>query len=59
MVEFRKVNACKDCVWHIILDAELYTTYPRERVFVLMTHQVQCNMPTFEAVIRKNMYLFF
>jgi len=23
-----------------------------------MTHQVQCNIPTFEAVLRKNMHLF-
>jgi len=27
-------HACRDCVWHIILDAELYTTYPGERVLV-------------------------
>ena len=26
--------ACRDCVWHIILDAELYTTCPGERVLV-------------------------
>ena len=25
-------HACRDCVWHIILDAELYTTCPGERV---------------------------
>jgi len=36
------------------LDAELYTTCPGERVLVVMTHQVQCNIPTFEAVSRKN-----
>jgi len=58
MVKYRKVNACKDCVWPIILDAELYTTCPGERVLVVMTHQVQCSIPTFEAVIRKSMYLF-
>jgi len=23
-----------------------------------MTHQVQCNIPTLEAVLRKNMHLF-
>jgi len=23
-------HACRDCVWHIILDAELYTTCPGE-----------------------------
>jgi len=51
-------HACKDCVWPIILDAELYTTCPGERVLVVMTHQVQCNIPTFEAVLRKNMHLF-
>jgi len=50
-------HACRDCVWNIILDAGLYTTYPGERVLVVMTHQVQCNIPTFEAVIGKNMHL--
>jgi len=51
-------RACRDCVWPIILDAELYTTCPGERVLVVMTHQVQCNIPTFEALLRKNRYLF-
>jgi len=51
-------HAYKDCVRPIILDAELYTTCLGERVLVLMTHQVQCDIPTFEAVIRKNMHLF-
>jgi len=27
-------HASRDCVWHIILDAELYTTCPGERVLV-------------------------
>jgi len=27
-------HACGDCVWHIILDAELHATYPGERVLV-------------------------
>jgi len=27
-------HACRDCGWHIILVAELYTTCPGERVFV-------------------------
>jgi len=35
-------HACKDCVWPIILDAELDKTCPGERVLVFMTHQVQC-----------------
>jgi len=56
--EIQKVIACKDCVWPIILDAELYTTCPGERVLAVMTHQVQCNIPTFKAVLRKNMHLF-
>ena len=43
-------DACKNCVSPIILDAELYTTCPGERVLVVMTHQVQCNIPTFEAL---------
>ena len=53
-------HACRDCVWPIILDAELYTTCPGERVLVVMTHQVQCtgDIPTFEALLRENMYLF-
>jgi len=53
-----KSHAGKDCVWHIILDAELYSTCPGGRVLVVMTHQVQCNFPIFEAVLRKNMHLF-
>jgi len=51
-------HAGKDCVWPIILDAELYATCPGERVLAVMTHQVQCNIPAFEAVLRKNMHLF-
>ena len=27
-------HACRDCVWHIILDAELYTNCPGEGVLV-------------------------
>jgi len=27
-------------------------------VLVVMTHQVQCNIPTFEAFLRKKMHLF-
>jgi len=51
-------HACQDCVRSIILDAELYTTCPGERVSVVMTHQVQCNIPIFDPVIRKNMHFF-
>jgi len=51
-------HAFKHCVWPIILDAELHTTCPGERVLVVMTHQVQCNIPTVEALVRKNMHLF-
>ena len=51
-------HARKYCVWPIILDAGLYTTCPGEQVLVVMTHQVQCNILTFEAISRKNMYLF-
>jgi len=53
-----RFHACKDCVWPVILDAELYATCPGERVLVVMTHQVQCNIPTSEAVLRKNTHLF-
>ena len=51
-------HACKDCVWPMIFDAEVYTTCPGERVLIVMTHQVQCNILTFEALLRKNRYLF-
>jgi len=51
-------RACKDSVWPIIFDAELYTTCPGERVSAVMTHQVQCSIATFEALLRKNGYLF-
>jgi len=54
MVEFQKAMHCKDCVWPIILVAALYTTCPGERVLVVMTQQVQYNIPTFEALLRKN-----
>ena len=58
--EFQKVMHAKiaNCVWPIILDAELYATCPGEQVLVVMTHQVQCNILTFEAVLRKNMHWF-
>jgi len=42
----------------MILDAELYTTCPGERVLVVMAHQVQCNIHIFEAALRKSMHLF-
>ena len=45
-------HACKHCVCPVILDAELYTTCPGERVLVVMTHQIQCNIPKFEALLR-------
>jgi len=37
-------HAFKDCVWPIIWDAGLYTTFPGQRVLVVMTHQVHCNI---------------
>jgi len=56
--EISESHACKDCVWLIILDTELYTTRPGERVLVITTHQVQCNIRTFEGVLRKKTHLF-
>ena len=53
-----EIHACKDCLWRIILDAELYTTCPGERVLVATTHQVQYTIPTIEALLRKNTHLF-
>jgi len=50
-------HTCKDCVWRIIMDTELYTTCPAERVLVVLAHQVRCNSLKFEAVLRKNMHL--
>ena len=46
-------HAGKDCMWPIILDAELYTTCPGQRMLAVMTHPVQRNIPTFEASLRK------
>jgi len=43
-------HGCTDCVLPVILDAELYTSCPGERVLVVMTHQVQSNIHTFEPV---------
>jgi len=31
-------DACRDCVWPTSLDAEFSTTFPGERVLVVMTH---------------------
>jgi len=33
-------HACRDCGWHIILVAELYTTCPGERVLVAIKFNV-------------------
>jgi len=51
-------HVCYDCVWPIILHVRLHTTCPGEQVLVVMNHQVQRNIPTFEAVLRKDMHLF-
>jgi len=48
-------HACRDCVWPIILVAVLYILSWRASV---SSHQVQCNIPTFEDILRKNAYLF-
>jgi len=32
-------HACRDCVWHIILDAELYTSYPGDWRASVSSHQ--------------------
>ena len=54
---FRKSCMQRLCVTYN-LDAELYTTCPGERVLAVITHQVQCSIPTFEALLRKNTCLF-
>jgi len=33
-------HACRDCVWHIILDADLYTTCDGERVLAAIRFNV-------------------
>ena len=38
-----EIHACKDCVWPIIVDADLCACCPGYRVLIVMTHQVQCN----------------
>ena len=43
-------------MWHIILVAELYTTFTGERV--LVTTRFNVTAPTFEALLRKYTYLF-
>jgi len=45
----------RDCVWPMILVAGLYTTCRGERVLVI---RFNANIPTFEALLRKNVYLF-
>jgi len=41
-------HACRNYVWHTILDAELHATYPGERVLVAHSHQVQ--LPLYECI---------
>jgi len=48
-------HTCKDCGWLTSLDAELYTTCPGERVLVVVR---LCNIPAFEALLRKKQYSF-
>ena len=49
-------HACRDSGWHIILVCRaLYNLPWRASV---SSHQVQCNIPTFEALLRKYKYLF-
>jgi len=49
-------HACKDCVWPIILDAELYTTCPREQVIVVIKFNV--TFLHLRHYCDKNMHLF-
>jgi len=52
-------HACKDCVWPIILDADLYASCPGYRVLVVMTHQVQCNQNRRRKVLNRGASSFF
>jgi len=49
-------HACRDYMWHIILDADLYTTCPGERVLVPTRFNV--TFLPFETLLRKYTYLF-
>jgi len=49
-------HTSRDRLWPLILVAELNTTSRGEQL--LNSHQVQCNIPTFEALLRKTAYLF-
>jgi len=49
-------HACRECGWHIILVAELYNNLSWRAS--VSSHEVQCNIPTFEALLRKYTYLF-
>ena len=48
-------HACRDCVWHISLDAELYTNCPGERVLVAIRFNVTF-LPL--RLLQKYTYLF-
>ena len=48
-------HACRHYGWPIILVVALYNLPWRASV---SSHQVQCNIPTFEALLRKYKYLF-
>jgi len=48
-------HACRDCVWHIILDVVLYTTCPGKRVLVATRFNVTF-LPL--RLLRKYTYLF-
>jgi len=52
-------HACQDCVWPIILDADLCTTCPGDQVLVVMTHQVQCNQNRRPKVFNRGALRFF
>jgi len=47
-------HACKDCVWPVILDAELYITCLGAGEQVLVVIWFNITFPTFEALLRKN-----
>ena len=49
-------HACRDCGWHIILVAELYTTCPGERV--LLATKFNVTFLPLRPLLRKYKYLF-
>ena len=51
-------HACRVWAWPIIFGAELYSLYNLPWRASVNSHQVQCNIPTFEASLKRNVTCF-